>query len=160
MKHHFISSVSILFTGSNNVLGKWPVVLLLLFFTNSTQAQTLQPGETNPFNPSIFIKENYESISIDEKENAPEFNSDNGGSYLLFIANDAGLSGHILYQIGESGKIVYLAVSDNLKSRLNCKFFLKMQFDNCIRRLRKEPFLEDYNASCLECLMNRLNACL
>jgi hypothetical protein len=141
------------------MISKAAFTLSLLIVAGSAHSQTFRTVEKYLLDPTLFIKENYESISINEEGYATMFNHNNSNSYLLVITNDRGLSGHILYQIGESGKINFLAISSNLKSLLACSSFAKMKFDLCVKRISQDPFESDFNSGCLECLMQRMNAC-
>ena len=148
MKHHF-TPVFILF-------------FLSLTISNSF-AQGFFKGNSVNVNPSMVIIEEYTTIDLPENNHKfllqKGFDYKNDATFILPITDENSKVFHVLYQTDFSGKLIYLAVSNNLLEWFLCEKKPMMSFDLCVKKMDCAFFPEKCIDEVIECVIQRLRAC-
>ena len=138
-----------------------PVCLLIII--TGTQAQTYFRGLQTIVQPSQVIIDNYTGIVLGKRAgNEPglnQFDRSNPYSYLQVVSDNGGKDYHILFQTNFSGKILFLAYSNNLSPVFNNAGKSMNVFLNCIRQVNDFVSPVQNAETAINCIIERLNYC-
>jgi len=148
MKHHFISAI-------------------ILFFLNLTvsnsNAQSIFKGVSVNISPSIIIMEEYSTIDLHENNHhlllQKSFDYKNDATFILPVTDENSKVFHVLYQTDFSGKLIFLAVSNNLLKWFVCEEKPMYSFDLCVKKIDCAFFPVKCTDEVIECVMQRLRFC-
>jgi hypothetical protein len=141
--------------------------VIILFFLNLTvsnpYAQSIFKGITVNISPSIIIMEEYTTLDLHENNHKfllqKSFDYKNDATFILPLTDENSKVFHVLYQTDFSGKLIYLAVSNNLLKWFVCEEKPMFSFDLCIKKMDCTFFPEKCIDEVIECVMQRLRAC-
>ena len=144
-------------------LKKAAAVVILLMLSSPLRAQNYFRGEQTVIQPLQVIIENYTVISlakeITDEGNLNRFDKYNAYTYIQIIRNNLGNDCHILFQTSFSGKVLFLAYSNNLGGIFNNKDKPLNVFVNCIKHVNDHLSALQNVEAAVKCIVERLNYC-
>lgn len=138
-------------------------ILLLLGYTTMAHSQYFTKAELFVISPGQVLPENYTTINLGAEvitdETANLFQSNNPETRLQVISDISGNRYHILLQTNFSGKITYLAISNNLEQAFNKREKPMFLFNQCIKQLNSYNSPQQNIEAAIQCVMKRLEYC-
>lgn len=144
----------------------WRLILmnLLLFLaSNHILGQEFQRGESLLVQPLHIMPDQFTMIRLPETViSGPDANRyDNGNPYtymeLLFDSRQK--TYQVIYQTDFLGKMLFLAISNNLSSLFMRKDKPMFLFQSCIRDMNRMMSPVQVAEKAMQCLIDRLNYC-
>jgi len=133
----------------------------LVFFVFSQQlsfAQTYTKSENISVAPSKIKSGNYTPLFFDkESKGKAIFELNNPYTYLQIIDDINYNAYHILFQTDFVGNITFIALSNNLMERFNYKKDGFIEYNWCIKKIKKENFSIEKTNAIIDCILTRLN---
>lgn len=127
-------------------------------------SQQYVAGEMMLIKPYQVIIENYTGVKLvketSEKSNTPAFDMNNPYTLLQQLTDEKGNNFHILLQTDFLGKLVYLAISNNLSALFNRKDRPMIFFQNCMKEMNHYVLSVQVTAAAVNCIVDRLNYCI
>jgi hypothetical protein len=135
----------------------------LVFAGINLQAQQFSNGELSVTKPSQVINENYIPVTLSkeiiDEAMANSFDVHNPYTYLQIVNDATANRYHILFQTNFSGKILYLAYSNNLSAIFNKKDKPMFLFTRCLKEINNFISPIQVIEAVLKCMIDRLNYC-
>lgn len=132
-----------------------------IFCFNDAHAQTYFRAEQTVTQPLQVIIENYTVVmlgkQIASETYANQFDKKNPYTYIQIIRDQLGSNYHILYQTNFTGKILFLAYSNNLSALINNADKPQNVFVNCIKRVNEYLSAVQNVEAAVNCMIDRLN---
>jgi hypothetical protein len=137
------------------------MICFLLLIGKIALSQAYTKGSQVIVSPAQVLPYHYQLIPLQE-HGAPlsglnQFDNSNLYTYLQLIFDKAGTVYHVLYQTNFTGKILYLAYSNELVQVFEKKQRLSPAFRNCISMLNNYWMASQNAEAAINCILNRLN---
>jgi hypothetical protein len=138
-------------------------ISVLCFHSIIATAQSFSRSEQTIIPAFQLIIENYSKISLVPElindASANLFDATNASTYLQVLTSGAGKKYHILLQVNLMGKVVYLAISNNLASTFNKKEKPMFGFNHCMNELNSFMLARQNIDAAISCILERLEYC-
>lgn len=127
-------------------------------------SQQYVAGEMVLIKPYQVIIDNYTGVKLlketQEKAITPAFDMNNPYTLLQQVSDEKGNNYHILLQTDFLGKLVYLAISNNLSAIFNRKDRPVFFFQKCMKEMSHYVLSAEITAAAVKCIIDRLNYCI
>lgn len=137
--------------------------MLIIFNCCRLNAQLYVAGEFSAIKTQQVIIENYTSVKLvkefREAMPVPSFDPKNPYTFLQLVMDEKGNNYHILLQTNFSGKLEYLAYSNNLSALFNKKDKPMFLFLHCLKEMDKHALSVQITGAAIKCIIDRLNYC-
>lgn len=137
--------------------------LLFLLMINKIQAQQYSSTELSTIKPIQLLIENYTRIILSKEMiddgMANQFDINNPYTYIQLLSDATGNIYHIIYQTNFSGKIMFLAYSNNLSRLFNKPDKPMFLFQHCLKEVNNHLSPVQVTTAAIKCLIDRLNYC-
>ena len=135
--------------------------LLLLSFNCVTGfSQPFEKQQPISAVASQIIINNYTAVSLEAGKKSVAFNLSDIYTYIQPVNDKAGNVYHILYQTDFFGKLIYIALSNNLNEIFNCEKKSLIGFYACIKNADKLSFSTENIDAIINCILTRINYCV
>jgi hypothetical protein len=146
---------------------KWSKAMLAIVFFMGIIfplcAQNYFRGEQTVVQPLQLMIDNYTPITLGKEianePNGNRFDKSNPYTYIQLIRDSYGKDYQVLFQSNFSGKILFLAYSNNLSAIFNNKEKPLNVFVNCIRNVNDHVSPVQNIEAAIKCIIDRLNYC-
>ena len=144
-------------------LKKIAAIAVLLMMSSLLHAQNYFRGEQTVIQPLQVMVENYTTIplakEITDEANLNRFDKFNAYTYLQIIRNSQGNDYHILFQTSFSGKVLFLAYSNNTGAIFTNPQKPLNVFVNCVKHVNDHLSALQNVEAAVKCIVERLNYC-
>ena len=139
------------------------IFLCCIIFCSNVFSQQYSCTELSPIKPLQVIIENYTCINLSteimDDAMANRFDVNNPYTYLQMLHDESGNGYHILLQTNFSGKILFLAYSNNLSAVFNKADRPKFIFQHCLKEINRHISSIQVKDAVIKCMIDRLNYC-
>ncbi|MEO6668939.1 MAG: hypothetical protein ABIN36_05655 [Ferruginibacter sp.] len=145
---------------------KWSKIIVAVIFmaiSSPLHAQNYFRGEQTVIQPLQVMIDNYTAINlvkdVANDPNANRFDKYNPYTFLQLIYDSYRKDYQVLFQTNFSGKILFLAYSNNLSAIFNNREKPFNVFANCIRDVNDHLSPVQNMEAAIKCIIDRLNYC-
>ena len=137
--------------------------MMLFFFVGNLFGQEFQRGESMVVQPLQIIPEQFTMIRLPEEvvtgNGANRYDNGNLYTYMELLFDGRQKTYQVIYQTDFMGKILFLAISNNLTSVFMRKDKPMFLFQSCIKELNRLLSPVQITEKAMQCVIERLNYC-
>ncbi len=146
-----------------NVLKGFFIICCSFVSIDQLKAQRISRGEHSLAIPVQVLLTQYTPILLPaylgSTEQLNRFSKDNPYTYIQVLTDRSAQNYHLLYQTDFYGKILFLAVSNNVTWLMNKPDKPLFAFNTCIRKINNSLFAMQNAETAIECIIARLEYC-